>query len=150
MCEFRDLMTKNGYDYGYIERIINYVYLNVNCNDFNGRRMYDKVRYFRLPFFNKGSNTLRRVLEDLRPEVKIAFGSINVLRDQVFSKVKDRTPLQDRSGLVYLGVYVGETEQHLKKRIASHRFDLIHVDKDRTALAAHKKHTGHEIDLSNV
>ena len=79
--------------------------------------MDDKVRYFRLPFFNEGSNTLRRVLGDLRPEMKIAFGSVNVLRDQVFSKAKDRTPLQDRSGLVYkvrccdcLGVYVGETE----------------------------------------
>ena len=45
---------------------------------------------------------------------------------------------------------MGETEQHLKKRLASHRFDLNHVDKDSTALAAHKKHTGHEIDLSNV
>ena len=45
---------------------------------------------------------------------------------------------------------MGETEQYLEKRISSHRYDLNHLEKESTALAHHKKNTGHDLDLESV
>jgi len=97
-------------------------------------------QFLKLPYFNKSSINLKRKLEKIDSKVKIAFSNVNVLRDIVFSRVKDRIPKEKRSGVVYKipclgcsGVYLGETEQHLEKRISLHRYDLNHLEKESTA-----------------
>ena len=75
---------------------------------------------------------------------------------EVFSKVEDRNLTKKRSDVVYkipfLGcseVQVGETEQYLEKRISFHRYDLNHLEKESTALAQHKKNTGHDLSYES-
>lgn len=143
-------MTKNGYTCGFIESIIDHVE-GLDGNDTGLRTEKKKARYFKFPFFNKNCGSLKRLLEILSPEVKIAVENVNTLRDHVFSKVKDRTPIEERSGLIYKvklfgGLRGGDRTTPQKKRLASHRFDLNHTDRDSTAIAAHNKNTNHEVD----
>jgi len=99
---------------------------------------------------------MKKYLENMDPKIKIAFSNFNVLKNQIFSKLKDQSPLTNNSGVVYKiscmgcrGVYVGETKQLLKKRIYSHRYDIRHLEKDSTALAKHVKDSNHNVDLDN-
>lgn len=164
-------MKQNGYPEKWTNSIIDRVSLkmsntsksdndrdcNTSKNNNNDANFSDKRKFYRLPYVNKGSANLKRILENLDPRIKIAFGNVNVLQSHVFSRVKDQTPLMKRSGIVYKipcldcsGVYVGETEQYLKRRFDAHKYDLNHIDKDSTALAAHKKSLGHNINLEGA
>ena len=46
-------------------------------------------------------------------------------------------------------IYVGETSQRLKDRVAQHKYD-VSKSKDNTALASHALKEGHIFDFSNV
>ena len=109
------------------------------------------LKYYKLPFVNGGSIDLKKILEDVHPKVRMAFGNFNMLKSRrIFSTLKDKIPLWKNSSLVYRlpcsdysAVYIGETIRYLKKRLYSHKYNCNHPDKDSTALADH-------IDFENV
>lgn len=155
ISEFRIMMKKNCYSDLFVNSIVDYV-VNVNIV----RRPRGKIqglKYFRLPYVSEGSILLKKCLENLDPKIKIAFGNYNTLKDKkIFSKAKDLTPLLKNSGVIYSvpcsdcsGIYVGETEQYLSKRLSSHKSDVRH-EKENTALASHAKIQSHSIDFDNV
>lgn len=77
----------------------------------------------------------------------------------VFSKLKDKVPLEKQSNVVYQVVcdcgstYTGQTKQHLKTRINQHKNDATHITSDvnkKSALSNHIKNSSHTLSLNNV
>lgn len=98
---------------------------------------------------------LRKHLSKLDPNLRITFSGHN-LNNKFFSKLKDPIPLGKSSGLVYQvpckncdKVYIGETMQLLKNRLAQHENDVKYKRKS-TALCEHTTETGHCFDFGKA
>ena len=115
-----------------------------------------RKRFFSIPYVGESSLAIRKMLKNLDPNINIAFGSHNTIRQRYFSKIKDLTPKEKNSGVVYEvpcsgcpKVYVGETSQLLKLRLSQHANDIQH-QKRHTALADHSYETGHVFDFKDT
>ena len=70
---------------------------------------------------------------------------------------KDPVPLDQQKGIVYFipcnrcpKVYIGQTGQTLRHRLAEHRLALKNGDVAASALAEHALDTGHPLDLTKA
>ena len=93
--------------------------------------------YTTLTYLKNTSERITKVIKTYNPNINIAYKNNNTLQNN-FTKLKDRIPLLKKSNVVYkipcLGNgepgsqcnlnYVGQTKQHLGKRLANHRNDL--------------------------
>ena len=50
---------------------------------------------------NEGCEVMKNYLDNMDPKIKIAFSNYNVLKNQIFSTLKDQAPLIKNSGVVY-------------------------------------------------
>jgi len=143
--EFRDVLRKNGYPNNFIDKVIFFKSRNKNCNLPLTHR-----KYFSIPFIGRSTIIIRKFLQSLDEKICVSFRNYNTIRDNFFSKTKDRTSLLKDSGIVYMvecsdcpSVYVGETSQSLKKRISQHSNDVkngIHS----TAFSSHALENDHK------
>ena len=115
-----------------------------------------RIKYFSIPYIGKSSGIIRNFLQSLDSNICISFGRYNTSKENFFTKIKDKNPLDQNSGVVYsvpcLGcpkVYVGETSQYLKSRISQHKHD-VKSRRTSTALACHTLDMGHQFDFDNV
>ena len=97
ILKFKDLMKKNCYNGKYVDSFMNYVFRK----NFNQRTEKSRVIYNKLPFVNGGCNVIKNYLENLDPKIKIALSNYNVLKNQIFSKLKDQAPLTKNLRVVY-------------------------------------------------
>ena len=86
-----------------------------------------------------------------------------------YTRLKDKAPIRDQFGVVYKvpcqcgKSCIGQTRQHLHKRISQHRYDCKRIDLIKqkhnvngdppancTALALHHLNTGHQFLFDNV
>ncbi|CAD6225143.1 GSCOCG00011813001-RA-CDS [Cotesia congregata] len=100
--------------------------------------------------------------------IKLVYYNVKQVKS-CYTKLKDKTPLLDQFGIIYKipcecdKCYVGQTRQHLKKRIAQHKYDckkiklvnhnvLLEVEppSSSTALALHHLNTGHRFKFEDV
>lgn len=100
--------------------------------------------------------TIRRMLQKLDPKINVTFGKHNTMKQKFFSKIKDPTPKEQNSGVVYKvpcsgcpKVYVGETSQLLELRVSQHKKDVEHRSR-HTALAKHAYETGHRFAFEDT
>lgn len=80
----------------------------------------------------------------------------NTLQKQVFSKLKDKTPIGQQSSVCYevhchdcAGVYIGETRQYLKKRIQQHEYHSKKLNAAHSGLSQHVVDTNHRINWND-
>ena len=115
-------------------------------------------KFFSIPFTGQSSFILQKTLYHLKDDIIcVSFWNFNTFGPKFFSRLKDPTPLGERTDLVYRipcsscsKFYVRETLQHLEKRINRHRYDESKLN-DETALAVHAKSTtGHCFDFDKT
>jgi hypothetical protein len=116
-------------------------------------------KYRRLTYVRGMSEEIGKVVRTYSPDVRLAYGSSCCLRG-LFTKLKDKVPVGKQTEVIYeipcAGspggggncnlTYVGQTKQHLEKRLNDHRRDLtrsINPAVPRTALADHCLTVGH-------
>ena len=85
--------------------------------------------------------------------ISVCFKPHQTLR-QILVAPKDRTKVEDQTGVVYRipcggcdKVYVGETKRSVGERIKEHTAKIAN---NLSAVAEHHQKTGHEPDLDNV
>ncbi|CAG5084846.1 Protein of unknown function [Cotesia congregata] len=138
----------------HVLRKVRFKALHMNDNGVN--KIKTQGNRFRFPFvkgLSHGTSSSFR-FTDWRP----AFYNIRTIGD-IYSKLKDITPLGQASELVYKipcscgKSYVGQTRQYLSKRLHQHRYsceEKFRSKEDRTALANHHFLTGHNFDFDGV
>lgn len=115
-----------------------------------------RKKYFSLPYVGQSSMIVKRYLLSLGNEINIAFGTHNTSRKKYFSITKDKVPKENNSGVVYSvpcsdcpAIYVGETRQMLRTRLAQHKND-IRKNHNHTALATHALEKGHVFNFNDT
>jgi hypothetical protein len=120
----------------YPTKLINILYNRV-ISKINKRKMgnvttpneenVSNLRFLSIHYVPGLSERIARNLESEIDNLRIAFRTRKSL-DMIYRKLKDETPKWQRSNVVYCikcvdcgKVYVGKTEQHLKKRISQHQ-----------------------------
>ena len=153
--KIKNILKNNNYPIALVNRIINEYRHKLNQDK---QDKPNKV-YFRFPYLQGLSERLQRHIRAANPQCVLAFYNIKTIK-QLFSKLKDRTPLELCSGVVYRvpcagcdKCYVGQTRQYIKTRMYQHQYDCRDINrlkKDKTALAQHHFYTGHHFDFSKV
>ena len=114
-------------------------------------------KYFKLPLIPGLSGRLVSVLK--HENYNLVTYPIKTVSD-LYSHIKDTTPKEERSGLVYCidcnncdKKYIGETRQKLSNRLKQHKYDCNHVNENKTqktALATHHFDYGHHFKFNSV
>lgn len=150
-----NLLVENGYPLSMIRSLI---YSSSSSTEAEGRMQTDRdqtdISYGVLPYYNDLTDRLVKVFH--QENIKVAKKSTKSV-GSLFSNLKDKTPKGLRSNVVYKltcstcsDVYVGQTSQWLKSRIALHKSD-VKKGVDRCALVGHiKGNPNHRINYGNV
>ncbi len=117
----------------------------------------DNMSYVSLPYHEHLAKEIYTILRNIHliPAWRSSFTTAGL-----FSRLKTPTPKGFLSNVVYQVTctscnpqtfYIGETCQFLKKRIGQHISDSKKVtDEKGSALSAHSRRTGHQINLDNT
>lgn len=166
--KFADIMVHNSFPKQFINRLL--FRTRAPSSDHNHPPQQDNavqqdpqtdlqeatpIRFYRsLPYHHRLSQQLTQVLKQI-PGLLIAHKNHKTI-GQLFSKIKDPTPLLLRSNVVYSipcsgcnQVYIGQTSRSLSARITSHRSD-VRLNKSSCQLSIHANHTGHTINYGDV
>ena len=111
-----------------------------------------------MPYVN-GAYEKIRVLFD-KYDIKVVGKGDNNLKKHLFSRLKDTVPVMQRSNVVYQVkcscglVYVGQTLQHLEKRLSNHQYHIKIKDETHSALCHHiinkEPNSEHIVDWDNT
>lgn len=102
------------------------------------KHLFERTKFLLKPFNIKAVG---------RPHIKLG--------NSVFSNVKDKTPIEHQSNIIYKAecdcgaVYVGQTKQYLKTRVYQHIHDATKTKDNLSALSSHIKDTKHTVSLDN-
>ncbi|XP_050515045.1 uncharacterized protein LOC126890234 [Diabrotica virgifera virgifera] len=112
-------------------------------------------KYFKLPFIQDLTPKLTRIFKSVDENIKIANYTVLTV-GSIFTKIKDKTPTDQLSNIVYCipcascnKQYIGQTNRHLKGRIASHKSDS-RLYPDRCSLAKHVHDEQHIINYNET
>lgn len=152
-----NILTNNDYPKTFIRRLI---------YDYTNKLIAEKVhpeekvvaKYFKFPYINGLTQKIQKIVED--DKHKLAVYNIHTT-EKLFSKLKDKVQDGEKTNVIYKincmdceGVYIGQTKQHLYKRIGQHKNDtkikngVMQID--RTALCKHRFQNDHKFDFENV
>lgn len=148
-----NLLIENGYPKQLIRRI-NYNKAELHKRNEPPDIQKNEVNYGVLPFYDLMTDKLVKIFVD--ENIIVAKKSVKSV-GSLFSNLKNKIPKLLTSNVVYKLicstchlVYVGQTSQWLKSRMAIHKSD-IRKGIERCALAGHVKYNpNHVIDFGNV
>lgn len=117
-------------------------------------RNNNKTRFFRFPYIKGLTQEFKAFLTKM--DSRAVFYNLNTL-NQFFSRIKDTIPKELKSNVVYCipcldcdKEYIGQTSQHLKKRVAQHKTDCKNPGNvDKSAVTQHQFLEGHKWDFEN-
>ena len=154
------LMLENGYPKRLLSRLI--YNTTPSRQPTNGERgasttvdtgNVDRILYSSIPLINGMTNALINLLKTT--QIKLIPKSYFKI-DRLYSRVKDRMTVDNMSGVVYCipcsicsEVYIGQTSQLLKRRIAKHKSDIKNPNKI-CALADHTRDKDHPMDYDST
>jgi len=131
---------------------------NNNNSQGNSNILIDSKKkkvFYTLPFTGQSGYIIKKVLNNLKDDITFTFRKLNSL-NFLFTRTKDLTPFDKNCDLVYCipcgncsQQYVGETLQHLEKRLRRHKYDQAKGN-DETALAVHSKTSGHKFNFDET
>lgn len=120
----------------------------------NEARLNDDRTTVCFPYIKGLSQSVSRALRPFN--IKCTFRNVNDL-SHLYSKVKDKTPLERTSNVVYKipckgcdASYVGQTGRWLKTRMSEHDKNVNRDAKEHTALTKHKIEKDHQFNYDNV
>ncbi|XP_044745183.1 uncharacterized protein LOC123307046 [Coccinella septempunctata] len=155
-----DLMKTNGYPRRLLSSLLHCAASLVRPTDEGiaastivGAEHTGRIIYASIPQIKSVTNALVNILSTStirmipRSEFKV---------DKLYSRTKDKLTVENMSGVVYSipcggcsEVYVGQTSQLLKRRIAQHRSDA-RIPSKTCALAEHFRKTDHPVDYDST
>jgi len=151
MNKIKDILLKNNFPYKLLNKILNNNPTSIKVKE-NQNHKFAKI-----PYVKGLSERLAGVVSD--DEVKITFKNENTI-NKYFSKLKDKTPNELQSGVVYKipcsdcqGLYVGQTGRYLKTRISEHERSVKptnYAASGKTALAEHSFNQQHQFDFNST
>lgn len=166
-----DILEINNYPSSIIKRAINSCLQktmhSTQTTDNNNyiRQTKDKI-YKSLTYIEGLSEKITKITKTYTSNVQIAHKS-NVCLNNVFTKLKDKVPVNKKTDVIYqipcLGTgdpnekcrltYVGQTKQFLEKRIKNHIYDIKKPQIQsvpKTAVVQHFQDLGHYPDFENT
>jgi GIY-YIG catalytic domain len=161
-----NILLKNNYPMKLIKQLINQhlsrsrkPLCEPQKNTSNKNTSMQSTTYSGLQYIPHMSQSIRNILENNSPKLKIAFSTPNSLKKTLFTNTKQKIEPLDRSGVVYKidclecdASYIGETSKKLKKRIQQHKNDVVNKDKpgNKTALVNHILEKKHKFDFEQA
>jgi len=148
--DMRRILKINNYPTKLINSVFN------NCreqrNNQPGDQAKEGTRYIKVPFHKQLAPKLKGLFKG--ENRKLAFYNVKTTKD-LFSKLKDKTRIEDETGVVYAipcecgQKYYGQTMQLLRNRLKQHQVDIAHKQQ-KTGLGAHVSSTNHNIHWNRV
>lgn len=140
-----DLLTTaleaNNYPRKLIQDLIHEKYKQVMLGSSN-REERPVRRYVSIPYVKGVFEKIKYVFK--QREVEVVGRPANLLKNEIFSKTKDKVPLEVSSGVVYkidcdtcCSSYIGESMQYLKTREYQHKYNIRMGNVTHSALAEH-------------
>lgn len=148
--KLHNMFLNNGYPNHILKKLI----YNSNVYDGPTEDGNNVVQYRKLPYIHDLTHAVVSIFREF-PNIKIAkYNSLG--NHKLFSKVKQKTPLEFNNNLIYKvsclgcqGCYIGQTSQWLKQRVTQHKSDC-RVGKNSCAVVEHCLRTGHQFDYTNI
>lgn len=154
-----NIFEENGYPKVFLERCLRSLTPNLTGEGPSGNTTTTEtqsqlLKYVSLPFVPSLTGKLVNILKEV-DNIKIArYNPLTV--QNIFSNTKGRIPIMSRSDVIYRipcggcnSVYIGQTSQSLKRRIAVHKSDA-RLRPDRCALASHSSSLNHTFKFDEV
>lgn len=165
----RRMLRMNNYPSCFIERCIEDFmnkFNNSNDNIESGDNMNNNKKFMRFPFIKEISYNINKCFNGTN--IRLVYYNLKQVKSY-YTRLKDKVPMRDQFGVVYKipcqcgKTYIGQTRQHLHKRISQHRYDCKKMDlwklkhpvnsdppANCTALALHHLDTNHQLLLDSV
>lgn len=155
--KIRKILLQNDYPKNLTDRLIKDYLSRLSVLNVHPEAK-EQARYFKFPFINGLTQNIQRIVEN--DSHKLALYNIHTTQP-LFTKLKDKVDKNERTNVIYQincndceATYIGQTKQHLKKRVNQHKYDTkvkegtLHIDK--TALSKHRFNFDHTFDFNNV
>lgn len=156
-----NILTKNNYPMNIIKSTINKAirnkhYKNTEHQNPDTIRLEDSTSiYNSIPYINKVSITIAKLIKENNNITKIAYKPINKL-DKIYTKTKDQINKNDKNNVVYQvkcdncnKTYIGQTSKKLNTRLNQHK-TYIRKTAPHSALASHSIDTGHTFSFEET
>lgn len=146
----RDILMKNGYPSTIVDRILNSSKKSEHTN------RPEPQKYYKIPYVKGLSEKLGSTLS--KYSIQTAYSNENTLKKHIYTKLKDKTPKELQSNIVYKipcsvcgKSYVGVTGRYLKQRLSEHSRDVKTLNKPNpTALVEHTRTEGHSFNFEQT
>ena len=139
------VLKRNGYPTGFISRSS----VPLPRRREEGQAVQEPTTTVVIPYTAGMSEDIRRICR--RFNIRVAFRSSRTLRSML-SNVKDKVPMEKRSGVVYRipcscgKVYLGETRRRLETRLKEHKDACKKGQLEKSAIAEHAWTHQHAIE----
>ena len=150
-------LYKNNYPTDYINKIIRkrLYTLRHKQNIIEKKQQNQELVYKPFIYHPDITDTIGDILKK-KTNIKINPKSVNILGNNIFTKLKIATPIEQQSNVIYKvscidceSTYIGQTKNYLKDRIASH-IRSIQKGSHETALSQHSINKLHKFNFQNV
>lgn len=154
-----DILKSNNYPIKLINKLFkktfNLIQSNNNTtisveNTFqNARTIYGSLTY--IPNL---TNKIQKIIKNQNTVMKLAKKPFNKNND-IFSKLKDKTSIDNRDGVVYeipcscKKIYIGQTSQPVKERMRQHKNNIKNKS-EYSAVVQHYKNNSHELNFEKI
>lgn len=154
--ELRKTLKENGYPAKFVNDNINIVMSKLNNQRETPSVERDESKaYVSVPYQKTLFEKVKKSLA--KNDIKVVARPNNTVRNHLFTQLKDKTPEESKSGVVYRvgchdcsGIYIGETKQYLENRMNNHRYHIKKENVKHSALVAHAVNKKHKIDFDGV
>ncbi|XP_058836199.1 uncharacterized protein LOC131692873 [Topomyia yanbarensis] len=151
----KQILTNNNYPGSFCNKIIK-ERAHKLYNTLEPKNTDVTMKFVSAPYIPGLGEKIARYLS--QHNIKLAFKTIDKIKDTVHSKLKVRIEKDRRTNVVYeipCGVctdkkYIGQTSQFLKKRLEQHKNDIKNKSVGSTGLAHHTINEGHLFDFKNA
>lgn len=154
----KNILTQNNYPKTLINKILSRppTISREYTGETDPQSTKNRMGYFKIPFIENLSQSLAKKLKT--DSYQIAYYNTKKV-GHIFSRVKDKTDNNLHSNVIYQipcgncnNCYIGQTKQHLRKRVLEHKRDcnISNAHNPRTALALHHFSENHHFKFDEI
>lgn len=147
----KHLLLQNNHPLELINKIIKKrIHSIYNTQSTQDNTNNPEEKYIAIPYIPNLSENISRTLK--KENITVAHKSLNHIK-KYFTPLKNKISTQKTTHTVYeipcnncQNIYIGQSQQYLKKRIDSHKY----TKNASTALSKHSQKTGHKFNFQNT